>query len=457
MRTLVQRTSLVALSLAALAFAPTAMAQRPTTTPPPPATGSGGGATSEISLSVGEQYSLPATNIRSYSEGVSGIVDVRVPQDGSRLLLVGQRPGTTSLLVLRTDGSQQTFSITVFRLPVELVRQQLTQLLQNYSGVTLNQIGGRIFIEGGVASDAQLARVRQIALIYTGQVESLVSVDPTIVERRINIRTDLYFVELSRQGNYVFGIGWPGSYGGDSVAGTMNVAIPLSPAGSVTAALQAVVTLPVPRLDLASNVGWARVHRQASVVSVNGQAATYFSGGDFNVLTQSSAIAAPTVNVIQFGTTLRVTPRFDPSNSRVELALNAENTSLVDTGAPIPSRNISRVETHVNLQLGQSIVLSGMRSRSLTVGSNGLPLLAQIPVVGALFGSQSRRDQEGEMVLFVVPTVIEGISRQSEDRVAAALRAYEDFGGSMPDNLMPRPASPTAGGAAAGAATPSPR
>jgi type II secretory pathway component GspD/PulD (secretin) len=96
------------------------------------------------------------------------------------------------------------------------------------------------------------------------------------------------------------------------------------------------------------------------------------------------------------------------------------------------------------LNLGQSIILSGMRGRSTTGGSQGLPLLAQIPILGALFGSQTRINRENEMVIFVVPTVIEGMSRQAEDRVAAAMRAYEDFGGILPgmfqeNGLVPRP------------------
>jgi hypothetical protein len=45
------------------------------------------------------------------------------------------------------------------------------------------------------------------------------------------------------------------------------------------------------------------------------------------------------------------------------------------------------------------------------------------------------------MVLFIVPTVIEGMSRQSEDRVANALRAYEEFRGNVGEaHLVPQPA-----------------
>ncbi len=432
---LVMAGALGALSIAAPAAGQTGAA-RPPATPPPPAG-------SEISLAVSEQYTLPAQGIRSYSEGAPGIVDVRIPSDGSRIVLVGMRAGNTSLLVVRNDGSQQTYTINVFRMAMETVRSNLTQLLQGYSGVTINQVGGRLFLEGGVANEQQQRRVQQIATLYPGQVESLVTVDPTIVERRINVRIDLYFVELSRQANYVFGIRWPAAYGPSGAADALraNLTIPLSGGmmpGAVT--LTGAITQALPRLDLASNAGWARVHRQSTLITANGVEAKFRSGGEVNVRVANGLTS--TVQPINFGTALTVTPRFDPSTSRVDVRVVADISELVENGTDVPGRNISQVETLVNLQLGQSMVLGGMRGRSLTVGSNGLPGLAQIPILGALFGSQSRRDGENEMVLFVVPTVIEGMSRQSEDRVANALRSYEEFGGNVGEaNLIPRPAA----------------
>lgn len=398
----------------------------------------------EISLAVNEQYIIPATGIRSYSEGAPGFVDVRIPSDGSRIILVGLRAGSTSLLVIRNDGSQQTYSINVFRMPMETVRQNLQQLLQGYSGTTVNQVGGRLFIEGGVANEQQQRRVQQIATLYPGQVESLVTVDPTIVERRINVRIDLYFVELSRQANYVFGIRWPTSYGGGGQADALRVQATFGVGGPMPAPFAAnftgIIQQALPRLDLASNAGWARVHRQSTLITANGVEAKFRSGGEVNIRVANGLTS--TVQPINFGTQLTVTPRFDPSTSRVDVRVVADISELVENGTDIPGRNVSQVETLVNLQLGQSMVLGGMRGRALTVGSNGLPGLAQIPVVGALFGSQSRRDQENEMVLFVVPTVIEGMSRQSEDRVANALRSYEEFGGNVGEaNLIPRPAT----------------
>jgi pilus assembly protein CpaC len=404
----------------------------------------GAAAGSEITLAVGEQYTMPAGSIRSYSLASEGIVDVRVPSSGDRLLIVGQRAGNTSLLVIRADGSQQTYAITVFRVPVEVVRQQVTQLLQGYNGVSINQIGGRLFLEGGVANEQQQRRVQQIAAIYPGQVESLVSVDPTIVERRINVRVDLYFVELSRNASYIFGIGWPtsiGLAGNDRVQANITYG-PTMPGGPnmLQTGLTALVSIPLPRVDFGASAGWARVHRQATLVTANGNEATYHSGGELNF--QISNGLAVDIRRIDFGSTITLTPRFDPSTSRVDIRLQADLSDLVESGAVLPGRTVSRVNTLVNLQLGQSIMLSGMRGRSSAAGSNGLALLSQIPIIGALFGTQTRRERENEMVVFVVPSVIEGMSRQAEDRVAAALRAYEDFSGNVQDNtLVPRPAT----------------
>jgi hypothetical protein len=47
----------------------------------------------DITLVVGEQTSISAKNVRTYSEGVPGIIDVRVPKDGSEFVIVALKPG----------------------------------------------------------------------------------------------------------------------------------------------------------------------------------------------------------------------------------------------------------------------------------------------------------------------------------------------------------------------------
>ncbi len=45
----------------------------------------------ETGLAVGETKTIPAGDVKQYSEGSPGIVDVRLTPDGSKFVLVGQR------------------------------------------------------------------------------------------------------------------------------------------------------------------------------------------------------------------------------------------------------------------------------------------------------------------------------------------------------------------------------
>jgi hypothetical protein len=66
-----------------------------------------------IVLRVGEQKSLPARGVRSYSEGAPGFADIRVTRDQSRFVIVGKQEGTTSLLLINDDGGQLHYTIRV--------------------------------------------------------------------------------------------------------------------------------------------------------------------------------------------------------------------------------------------------------------------------------------------------------------------------------------------------------
>jgi pilus assembly protein CpaC len=395
----------------------------------------------DLSLAVGEQVVIPASDIRQYSEGTPGIIDVRTSSD-NRIIVVGQRAGATTLLLIHAGGQQENLQITVFARRPEAVQAEIENLLEGYTGVQIRRLGARLYLEGGVASEQQQRRVQQIAALYPGQVESLVAIDPTIVERRINVRLDLYFVEFSTNSSRRLGLQWPAFIGGNPpdvrFDTTYNVVDQRGMGGMITqpAGVQfarAVVTnQPLPRLDIASNGGYARILRQATVITANGNEATYRNGGEANFRLISGNGSA-TLATIPFGTQIKVTPRFDPQSSRIDLRVNADISDLVQQGTELPGRNLSLLDTLVNLQLGQSIIMGGFRSRSQTNGTSGLPGLRSIPILGYLFGSEANDEQEREGMIFIVPTVVEGVSRSAQDRVAEALRQYEQFSGDMDD------------------------
>src|SRR5678816_2823565 len=135
---------------------------------------------------VGGQKVIAASGVQSYSEGAPGIVQIKVPEDGKRLVITAQRPGTTTLLLIYGNGKQETIVINVYARSPVAIRAELKTLLAGLTGVDIREVGGRLFLDGAVPSQDDLARIDRIVAMYGGQVASFVTVDPA--RQRTNIK-----------------------------------------------------------------------------------------------------------------------------------------------------------------------------------------------------------------------------------------------------------------------------
>lgn len=331
-----------------------------------------------LEIAVGEQHVLSSRGVSSYSEGAPGIVDVRLTDDGASFVLVGLRPGRTTLLLLLEHGGELQYRITV---------------VDPFEPSGPSERAGR-------------------------------------VEARDNVRLDFYFVQLSREGNARVGVQWPASYGGGSVGVEVDLL-----GGSFTRATAAVTDQALPRLDLAQTAGWAKVLRQASVITANGTEARFSGGGELNLPVQSSIGVG--IRQVSFGSTIAVEPRYDRDSGRIELALHAEVSDLTsDRGSGIPGRTLSTLDSVVNLELGESLVIAGLTASSEAGDKTGLPLLSQLPIVGALFGSHAGKREASENLIFIVPSVVDAVSSEAREQVRRALAAARAYDGDLDEHAL---------------------
>ena len=381
----------------------------------------------ELNVSVGENKTLPADAVKSYSEGARGIAEVKLTPDGNQFVIVGQKPGSTTLLLIMKDGRQVTVVINVFQRAMEMVERELRQLLDGTTGIRIRRVGIRFFIEGGVSTEAEQNRIERIASLYPEQVESLVVLGGAAADRNLNVRVDFFFVQFDRASGGQLGVSWPASIG----PGLGSVQYDLI-SNSVTTATASIVDQVLPALDIAATHGWAKVLKHSTVVTSNGSEAKFESGGEQNYFVSNNLTASLTQ--IEFGTRVRALPRFDPQTNELEVHLVAEVMDLtppVSAGTDLPGRNVSKLEALVRLKLGQSIALSGIHSRAERRATSGLPLLSEIPIVGALFGSTAQNDEEVEGAMFVVPSVIDAVSRGAREIVDEAAQQYESYAGDL--------------------------
>lgn len=327
----------------------------------------------ELTLKVSEQQVIGAQGVRSYSEGTRGIVDVRLTRAGDQFVLVGQKPGKTSLLLIMESGEQKHVTVVVTD-PEGTVRRAHA---------------------------------------------------PT-VDRQDNIRLDFYFVQLNRSQRLNVGLAYPASIS----MGTFSAGFDFLTQRfeSATAVVQDQALL---RLDLAQAGGWAKLQRKAAVITENGQQTKFSGGGEVNIPVVGSLSTG--IHAIQYGSTVEVLPLYDEETGRIQISLRAEVSDLTDDeGSGVPGRVTSDLNTVVNLELGQAVILAGLSSESRVETRNGVPGLSQVPIIGWLFGGQRRAYQTVDNVIFIVPTVVNATSHEAREQIKAALDIYDDYRGQKP-------------------------
>ncbi len=386
----------------------------------------------EIALAVGETKTLPAAGVKEYSEGVKGIVDVVPTPDGKTFVITGKKPGTTTLLLIKTDGSQITFDVSVANRNPQQVEREIQQLLEPFPGVKSRRVGSRIFVEGAVPTDQDYKRIQQIVTVYGGQVDSLVTVG--VAERKLLIRLDFFFVQYSKTSGYNVGVGWPANIGGTAAGGAPVVQSSVTYdfiSRTTQTATASVVNQPLPRLDIAARHGWAKVMKQSSVITANGNEATFQNGGESNFIVSGVGTAA--LVSVKFGTNVTVLPRYDSNSRDVEIKLAADVADLTAPTSPAgpPGRLTTKLETQVTLKLGQALVLSGIKTSSVRRDVAGLPGLSEIPVIGLLFGTHAQEKQDTEGAVFIVPSVVDTVPKSALELINNAMGTYREFSGEI--------------------------
>ena len=129
------------------------------------------------------------------------------------------------------------------------------------------------------------------------------------------------------------------------------------------------------------------------------------------------------------------------SEDRVDIELSQEVSEALPLGdddtTGSPSIFNRTVKTSLSLRDGGSIVLGGLMSNRQTNTGTGVPYLKDVPVLGNLFKSQTRKKNKTELVLMIVP-YIEGSDERAQQLTRAIGDNLEFL--NLPPSTMPAPA-----------------
>jgi len=86
-----------------------------------------------------------------------------------------------------------------------------------------------------------------------------------------------------------------------------------------------------------------------------------------------------------------------------------------------------RLKTEAAIQSGDTMMLAGLISDGVTRGSNGIPGLSRIPIIGGLFGQQNSGTTRNEVIILLTPTILRNPqeARDLTDEYGRRFRAME--------------------------------
>jgi type II secretory pathway component GspD/PulD (secretin) len=82
------------------------------------------------------------------------------------------------------------------------------------------------------------------------------------------------------------------------------------------------------------------------------------------------------------------------------------NSSNQNTASSIPSFTSQYLTTVATVKDGDTIVLGGLRTKNVSYTENDIPILSKLPIIGGLFKSKQKNDDDRELVIFLTARIL---------------------------------------------------
>lgn len=158
-----------------------------------------------------------------------------------------------------------------------------------------------------------------------------------------------------------------------------------------------------------------RILAEPNVLAISGQEGTFLAGGKFYIpVAQDNNKVS--LEEKEFGVGLRFTPTV-LAGGRINLKVAPEVSELSREGIGVTAAGINgaaimplvttrRASTTVQLYDGQSFAIGGLVRNNLVTSLKGLPVLGEVPVLGALFRSTDFQHDRSELVFLITARLV---------------------------------------------------
>ncbi|MCF6293981.1 MAG: hypothetical protein L3J04_11365, partial [Robiginitomaculum sp.] len=189
-------------------------------------------------------------------------------------------------------------------------------------------------------------------------------------------------------------------------------------------------------LDASKTNGMAKILAEPTLTTLSGETAEFLSGGEFPIPIWNGNDGT-TIIFKKYGISVKMLP-IVLNSKRINLNLSIGVSELsrdadVTVGVPgstsafsIPSLTTRSTSSTLELMDGQTMGVSGLISDKMRESVSKFPGLGDIPILGALFRSQSFIQEETELVMFVTVHLAQPINPNDIRLPTDAFKAPSD-------------------------------
>src|SRR5579863_4644531 len=383
--------------------------------------------TQELRLTIGKSVVIDyPSDIARISTSNPDVVDA-VGITLREILINGKANGQSTLVVWSKSGERSFFSVTVDA-NIEPIQRLLKETFPDET-IEIRASRDSASLNGRVSSPAVAERAVALVLPLVKVVVNNLTVAPGPIEKQIILHVKFASLDRTKELQLGFNLLSTGATNtiGRVTTGQFPSASPsqLGGAGGVNSSNQFSISNALnifafrPDLNLGAMIealqseSILQILAEPNLVTTNGKEASFLAGGEFPIpiLQGGGNAGSVTVQFREYGIRLNFLPIYT-ANGTIKMHIKQElstidlTNAVVLSGFTIPALSTRKAETDVELGEGQSFAIAGLIDERAQEQLSKIPGLANIPILGALFKSNTKSKSKTELVVLVTPESI---------------------------------------------------
>ena len=326
--------------------------------------------------------------------------------------LLGKKTGTTNLFVWSAGGATSLRDVTV-GVDTQALQSKLREWVPAAENLQVDSVADTLVLRGHVHDALKAQRIVNLAEAFSGGKKAI---NMMRIDGAQQVMLEVKVAEVSKTLLDELGvdINLTRSIGNTSVT----LLSQLLTEGSTTITAARANGRTNVTLTAEMKKGLVKVLAEPTITAVNGQEGSFLAGGRIYIpVPQSSATGAATITLEEkeFGVGLKFLPTV-LEDGLINLRVTPEVSELSQYGTTIkslggqasllPSITTRRASTTVQLRDGESFAIGGLIKSNVTESIKALPILGELPVLGALFRSNAFQKELSELLFVVTPRLV---------------------------------------------------